>query len=68
VLRAAAGLQDIWQLHESLNAGKEANPPADFLANVEPTDTFKWLKISAESNGAFTVTNSRTGFTKRYLR
>jgi competence protein ComEC len=66
VLRAAAGLQDIWQLHESLNAGKEANPPADFLANVEPTDTFKWLKISAESNGAFTVTNSRTGFTKRY--
>lgn len=66
VLRAAPGIQDIWQLHESLNAGKEANPPADFIVNVEPADTFKWLKISAESNGAFTVTNTRNQFNKRY--
>jgi competence protein ComEC len=68
VLRSAPGMQDIWQLHESLNAGKESNPPADFMANIEPSDTFKWLKISAESNGSFTVTNNRTGFTKRYRR
>lgn len=25
-----------------------------------------WIKIAAEANGSFTVTNSRTGFTKRY--
>jgi hypothetical protein len=68
VLRAAPGLQDIWQLHESLNAGKDANPPTDFMVNVEPTDSFKWLKISAERSGAFTVTNSRNGFSKRYQR
>jgi beta-lactamase superfamily II metal-dependent hydrolase len=68
VLRAAPGLQDIWQLHESLNAGKDANPQTDFMVNVEPTDSFKWLKISAERSGAFTVTNSRNGFSKRYQR
>ena len=68
VLRSAPGLQDIWQLHQSLNAGKDANPPEDFIANLEPEHTFKWLKISAESNGAFTVTNSRNGFNKRYTR
>jgi hypothetical protein len=68
VLRSAPGMQDIWQLHESLNAGKESNPPADFIVNVEPADTFKWLKISAESNGSFTITNTRTGFSKRYRK
>jgi len=28
--------------------------------------TAYWIKLSAESNGAFTVTNSRNGFSKRY--
>ena len=28
-LRGAPGLQDIWQLHFSLNAGKDANPAED---------------------------------------
>ncbi len=66
VLKAAPGLQDIWQLHTSLNAGKGANPPDDFVANLEPTDTFKWIKISAAKDGKFAVTNSRTGFSKTY--
>ncbi|MDP9172100.1 MAG: MBL fold metallo-hydrolase, partial [Acidobacteriota bacterium] len=47
VLRAAPGLKDIWQLHYSLNAGKDANPPDDFIANLEASDGFKWLRISA---------------------
>lgn len=68
VLRSAPGLMDIWQLHQSLNAGSDSNPPPDFMANIEPTDEFKWIKISAERNGTFTVTNSRNGFSKRYGR
>jgi hypothetical protein len=66
ILRAAPGLKDIWQLHYSLNAGPDANPPADFIANPEGTDGFKWLKISAGVDGSFTVSNSRNGFSKRY--
>ena len=31
----APGLKDIWQLHFSLNAGNGANPPDDFIANLE---------------------------------
>jgi hypothetical protein len=65
-LRGAPGLQDIWQLHFSLNAGKDANPPEDFIANLEGSDGFKWIQISATKDGAFTVTNTRTGFQKRY--
>jgi len=66
VLRAAQGLQDIWQLHQSLNAGEDANPPDDFIANLEPADSFKWIRISVAKDGTFTVTNTRNGFSKRY--
>ncbi len=66
VLKAAPGLIDIWQLHTSLNAGKDANPPDDFVANLEPSDGFRWIKISAAKSGEFTVTNTRNGFRKTY--
>ena len=66
VLRAAPGLQDIWQLHYSLNAGKDANPPGDLIANLEAADAFKWIQISVAKDGAFTVTNTRNGFSKHY--
>jgi len=60
--------KDIWQLHYSLNAGKDANPPEDFITNLEPSDGFKWIRISAAKNGTFTVTNMRNGFSKRYSK
>ncbi|MDQ6707034.1 MAG: MBL fold metallo-hydrolase [Acidobacteriota bacterium] len=66
VLKAAPGLKDIWQLHTSLNAGKDANPPEDFIANLEPSDGFRWIEISAAKSGKFTVTNTRNGFRKAY--
>jgi competence protein ComEC len=68
VLRAAPGIEDIWQLHQSLNAGKEANPPDGFIANLEPADAFKWIRISVAKDGTFTVTNTRNGFSKRYSK
>jgi competence protein ComEC len=66
VLKAAPGLKDIWQLHTSLNAGKDANPPDGFVANLEPSDGFRWIEISAAKSGKFTVTNTRNGFSKAY--
>ncbi len=68
-LKAAPGLEDIWQLHYSLNGDKEHNPPERFIANVEgPKDFSYWLKLSATEDGAFTIRNSRTGVTKVYRR
>ena len=66
VLKAAPGVRDIWQVHFSLNAAKEQNPPEDFLANLEPADGFKWLQISVASDGAYRVTNTRNGHTEKY--
>lgn len=55
---------DIWQLHRSLNAGVE-NMPDDRIANLDES-TSAWIKVSANRDGSFTVTNGRTGFKKVY--
>jgi hypothetical protein len=66
-LRSAPGTEDIWQLHYSLNGDKDHNPPDDFIANPDgPADEAHWLKLSAQPDGSFSVTNSRSGFTKSY--
>lgn len=69
-LRAAPGMEDIWQVHYSEAGGKDHNPAEDFLANPEgaPKDEAHWLGLSAQADGAFTVTNSRNGFSKTYKR
>jgi competence protein ComEC len=65
VIRDAPGLQDLWQLHFAIEGGKSFNSPEPFLANVDES-TAHGLKVSAQADGAFTVTNKRTGVTKRY--
>jgi competence protein ComEC len=66
LLRATPGLEDIWQDHYSAAGTKDTNPPNDFIANLEPVDGGRLIKLSVESNGTFTVTNTRNGFSKTY--
>lgn len=44
----------------------ENNAPAEFIANLEENQPANWIKLSAKSNGEFSVTNSRNGFAKTY--
>jgi hypothetical protein len=62
----AAGLEDVWQLHRSQNAGV-VNFAADGIANLDET-TGHWLKLIASDDGSFQMTNQRTGQTKKYSR
>ena len=64
-MRAAPGLQDIWQVHRAVNADAAHNAPEPFIANLDETTAFG-LKVSAERDGSFTVTNARNGQSKRY--
>jgi hypothetical protein len=68
ILRDTAGLEDIWQVHYSAQPAKEnINPPPDFIANLEqPADEFAMIKLSVQSDGTYSVTNTRNGFTKTY--
>jgi len=67
-LHALPTTPDIWLLHVNERSGPEKNPPADFIANLQGTDGMKSLKISANQNGTFTVTNERNGFSKTYKK
>jgi competence protein ComEC len=66
LLRGTSGLEDIWQDHYSVMGTKSTNPPDDFIANLEPADGGKLIKLSAEPDGTFAVTNTRNGFSKTY--
>ncbi len=107
VLETSPGLEDLWQLHWSYNAGVEHNAPGVFIANIDDNETIAsvltapppgprgapgapgagraggpgaggpgaaahspayWLKVSADRDGTFTVTNPRNGFSKTYRR
>lgn len=82
ILSASPGLEDLWQSHYSVPAGREHNRPDAFIANLDEgvaitgaapraapvhMGAAHWIKLSAVADGGFTITNSRTGFTKRYL-
>jgi competence protein ComEC len=69
VLRATPGLEDIWQSHFSVAGGADNNPPADFIANADAdprSDQNEMIKLSAQPDGAFTVTNTRNRFSRTY--
>jgi competence protein ComEC len=59
------GLRDIWQLHYATAGGDANNAPDAFIANRDQQEG-NWIKLSAESNGRFTVVNSRNGKSKTY--
>jgi beta-lactamase superfamily II metal-dependent hydrolase len=65
-LRGAPGMEDIWQVHYSLAGTKESNPPEDYIANPDASCQGKWIKLSAQPDGTFTVSNGRNGFGKTY--
>ncbi len=69
IVRGTPGFLDFWQLHYSENASRETNSPDQFIANVESNQTNHPaypLKLSARSDGSFTMTNQRTGFSREY--
>jgi competence protein ComEC len=62
----APGLQDLWQLHFAVAGGKEHNSSDTVIANVDEVCEGKWIKLTAERDGQFTVENARNKFEKKY--
>jgi hypothetical protein len=63
------GLQDLWQLHYAIMAGKDHNSAEQFIANLAgPQDEAHYIEVSAERDATFTVVNSRNNFQKTYKK
>jgi competence protein ComEC len=67
-IHATPGLLDLWQLHFAVAAGKDGNSADPFIANVDEICEGKWLKVTVEKDGSFTVYNSRNRYEKSYAR
>ncbi|MCC6363855.1 MAG: MBL fold metallo-hydrolase [Bryobacterales bacterium] len=66
VVKSSPGLLDLWQLHYSAAGAGDANADDKMIANPKGEDPGNYIEIQAQSNGKFTVTNSRNGFSKSY--
>ena len=55
-------------MHLALGTLKVVNTDEKMIANLETSAECKgnWLKVSVDSNGRYTVTNPRNGFSKTY--
>jgi len=62
------GLQDLWQLHYAMGSDKAHNVSEMFIANPEENCEGKYIKVTAEANGTFTVLNSRNNYEKTYSK
>jgi beta-lactamase superfamily II metal-dependent hydrolase len=62
--KSSPRLEDFWQLHYSVDAG-DVNMPAPMIANLDES-TAHYIKLTAQRDGSFSITNARTGQTKSY--
>jgi beta-lactamase superfamily II metal-dependent hydrolase len=65
-IHGSPGLEDLWQLHYAVAAGKDHNSPDPFIANVDEICEGKWLRATVRKDGTFTVYNSRNKYEKSY--
>jgi beta-lactamase superfamily II metal-dependent hydrolase len=81
-LKSAPGIEDIWQLHFSVprqpnpsfhesaeTGGPEYNAPENFIANLDEAAAHApayAIKVAAQQDGSFAITNLRNGFSKDY--
>ena len=66
IIEKSPGLENLWQLHFSVDGGTAHNVPDEFIANPEGPDAGNYLELTARSDGSFDVLNSRTQKTKHY--
>ena len=59
-LAKTPGLETLWQLHFSDEAGVEHNSAEEYIANSTGPDAADYLKLTVNKNGSFAVFNSRT--------
>jgi competence protein ComEC len=67
VVHDSPGLEDFWQLHYAVDAGKDHNTADQFIANVDESTAHN-IKVTARRNGSFMVQNERNGVTKEYAK
>jgi competence protein ComEC len=62
------GLLNLWQLHYSAASGADRNVSKDAIANLDGDADGHYLKATAQSDGTFSVVNSRNKYERTYKK
>jgi beta-lactamase superfamily II metal-dependent hydrolase len=65
-ITSSPGLEDLWQLHYSIEGGAQANVPPERIANVDEKCQGFGIEADVAADGGFVVKNLRTGYSKEY--
>jgi competence protein ComEC len=67
-VHTSPGLEDLYMLHTAEGSDAAHNSAEDLIANPKGAGApdGQYFKVVAQTNGSFSVTNSRTGKTKEY--
>jgi len=68
IVHDSPGVEDLWQLHYAAGSDKDHNIDPDHIANVKENCEGKYFKVTAQSDGSFSLTNARTGVQKTYAK
>jgi competence protein ComEC len=68
VVHDSPDLVDLWQLHYAMDSDKQHNVPDDFIANLEEKSDGRDIEVRANSDGKFSLTNSRNRLEKTYAK
>jgi competence protein ComEC len=66
IIKSSPNLAALWQLHFSEEAGPAHNTAPELIANPSGPDAANYLKLTANSDGSFSVFNSRTKQSQKY--
>jgi competence protein ComEC len=67
-IQRTPGIEALWQSHLALASDAAHNTNDELIANVEASTECKghWIRVDAEANGGFVVTNGRNNVSKAY--
>ena len=68
IIKDSPRLEDMWQLHYSMEGGKAHNVPDAYIANIDAADDGYFIKVTAHEDGSFTVYNARNKNEKTYTK
>jgi competence protein ComEC len=68
IIHDSPDIAALWQLHYAVDSDKLHNVPDDFIANIEEKSDGHDIEVRANSDGTFSLTNSRNGFEKTYAK
>jgi competence protein ComEC len=68
IVHDSPGIEDLWQLHYAAESDRDHNVDPEHIANVKENCEGKYLQVSAENDGTFTLINQRTDVNKTYSK